>query len=104
MLPLNSPQPVLNSGLSLRHAVKRPALIGAAIGIAFAATGCAPETAQYAPPLLFDGDPAAVAETIPAPSDSVSVTSVDNAADWLNRTYIYRGGRDPKTGLARTQL
>jgi hypothetical protein len=26
------------------------------------------------------------------------------AAGWAERTYVYRGGRDPRSGLARSQL
>jgi hypothetical protein len=67
-----------------------------------AAAGCAPETAHYAPS-LFGGDPSTVTETAPASRYDGFAASADTG-DWLNRTYVYRGGRDPKTGLARTQL
>jgi hypothetical protein len=95
--------------------LRRNALLmtGAAVmGLALLSAGCASQTAQYATPYLTHGDalmpdvsqgttPSAVA----VPADPESAWSAEtNADDWMNRTYVYRGGRDPKTGLAHTPL
>jgi hypothetical protein len=94
----------------------RPNAFGALIGIALSlsAGGCADQVAQYQPPLFVNsGAPVApVVSDVVTGSATVDVTaagaadvSEDAAAqDWTKRTYVYRGGRDPKTGLARTQL
>jgi hypothetical protein len=45
------------------------------------------------------------AATIDVTASGAAGVSEDTAAqDWTKRTYVYRGGRDPKTGFARTQL
>lgn len=69
--------------------------------------GCADRVAQYEPPLFVDsGAPAAVSAAAGQPFSGGTDDASGNAAssDWSEQTYVYRGGRDPKTGLARTQL
>jgi hypothetical protein len=81
------------------------ALLGLALSLS--AGGCADQVAQYQPPLFMDsGSPVlADAATADDPAASTASVSEDSAAsDWTKRTYVYRGGRDPKTGLARTRL
>jgi hypothetical protein len=72
----------------------------------FAASGCAREVAQYQPTLFMDGGASVVAEATKPDDTAASTTGASPSAvmDWTHRTYVYRGGRDPKTGLARTQL
>jgi hypothetical protein len=84
-----------------------------AVLIALAASlsmgGCADKVAQYEAPLFMDSGAPSAADQAGTDQSSSSpghaYASEDTAAsDWSQRTYVYRGGRDPKTGLARTQL
>ena len=75
---------------------------GALVGLALSllAGGCADQVAQYQPSLFLDSGAPVLADAATADG-----TNEDTAAsDWTKRTYVYRGGRDPKTGLARTRL
>ena len=77
------------------------ALIGLALSLS--AGGCADQVAQYQPSLFLDSGAPVLADA--ATADGTAGTNEDTAAsDWTKRTYVYRGGRDPKTGLARTRL
>src|SRR5262245_93734 len=77
------------------------------LAVALSAGGCADQVAQVRPSLFLDsgapqlGDAATVDVTA---ADAAGVSEDATAQDWTKRTYVYRGGRDPKTGLARTQL
>ncbi len=100
------------AGKSERAEFCRSRPSGALIGLALslAAGGCADQVAQYQPPLFINsGAPVATVAANAATADgadaNAAAVSEDTAAsDWTKRTYVYRGGRDPKTGLARSQL
>ncbi len=78
-----------------------------ALAVAFSAGGCADQVAQYQPSLFLDSGAPQLADTATADNAAAGTPSASGdttASDWTQRTYVYRGGRDPKTGLARTQL
>lgn len=78
-----------------------------ALAVSLSLGACADQVAQYEPPLFVDsGAPVAVgiASADQPFSSNASVNEDSAASGWSERTYVYRGGRDPKTGLARTQL
>jgi hypothetical protein len=91
-------------GVQLQSSSVTGALIG--LAVALSAGGCADQVAQYQPPLFMDRGAPVVAGTATADEMTTSTagTGEDAGSDWTKRTYVYRGGRDPKTGLARTQL
>lgn len=80
-----------------------------AVLIALAASvgtgGCANQAAQYAPTSFVEsGAPVAADQAVTDQSISHETSRGSAASDWAERTYVYRGGRDPKTGRARMQL
>ena len=81
------------------------ALIGLALSLS--AGGCADQVAQYQPSLFLDSGAPVLADAATADGTAASTAGANEdtaASDWTKRTYVYRGGRDPKTGLARTRL
>jgi hypothetical protein len=74
-------------------------------------TACAnPETESAATQWSFNGTqyaataPAGDYSSYEAGSSFGNDTQASNADDWAKKTYVYRGGRDPKTGQASNQM
>lgn len=75
--------------------------------------GCASQPQETASAQWYFDGAHYVEETEGGPVSSSAVSSDDSAPfagqspvkeNWSERTYVYRGGRDPKTGLAYKQM
>jgi hypothetical protein len=107
-----------------QHGVRRTGLI-LACGLALLAGGCAHNggdapalqwqfgSADSAPgPTMYSVEPVERSPIDVAPTQSQAAESSaastacgsSSGAGWSDRCYVYRGGRDPKTGLAYSQL
>lgn len=78
-----------------------------ALVISLSLGGCANQVAQHEAPLFVDsGAPVAAGSAVADQSSSgdAGAGGTPAASSWAEQTYVYRGGRDPRTGLARTQL
>jgi hypothetical protein len=73
--------------------------LGAVIGSALLAGGCDTPVADHGPAWRMGGAPAAPSRTYADGRDWGTTTQPDDG-----KTYVYRGGRDPKTGRADIQM
>jgi hypothetical protein len=79
---------------------RRHALTLLALALAVMAGGCASQSVQNDVPLFVGGDAPIAATGRPWAQPSADPA----ASDWRRQTYVYRGGRDPSTGLAYIQM
>ena len=98
--------------MAIRTRTSRGALL-ITCALSLLVSACANQTEQTtATPWHFNGTQYAQSTSSSAYSPdggpaSGGANSASNDAvgdDWSKRTYVYRGGRDPKTGLAYNQM
>jgi hypothetical protein len=115
MVQLQPPQQIADRVHRANHVCRRASALLIALGAPLFAGACAHNVADT-PALQWrldaaETDTADAANTAQAAAPDRSAEAAPATAcgqpgqpGWSDRCYVYRGGRDPKTGLAYTQL